>query len=96
MHARQVSRPGFWSITLWLYLLPTGGGAGGTNTGGAALMGCSFWAGLVFCGAPLNLMVYLWNDLVDQDTDRVNPRKGAPCCYLATCRRRADGVLTAR
>ena len=34
-----------------------------------------FWAGLLAVTFPLNLVVYGWNDLVDRETDRANPRK---------------------
>ncbi len=61
------SRPGLWFPTLWLYLLPLGGGAPYSNW--------KFWLGLGFAALPLNLVVYGWNDLVDADTDRINPRK---------------------
>jgi len=33
--------------------------------------------GLVFVTFPLNLVTYGWNDLVDADTDALNPRKGS-------------------
>lgn len=35
----------------------------------------SFWFGLLYVTFPLNFLVYGWNDLVDQETDAVNPRK---------------------
>lgn len=35
----------------------------------------SFWFGLIYVTFPLNFLVYGWNDLVDQETDAVNPRK---------------------
>ena len=65
----QVSRPGLYLVTVWVYLLPTG-----------ALPSLwaepSFWVGLLYCTAPLNLLVYWWNDLGDTETDETNPRKG--------------------
>ncbi|MCA9545878.1 MAG: UbiA family prenyltransferase [Myxococcales bacterium] len=64
----QTSRPGLWFPTVWLYLLPLGGRA---PWGSAA-----FWIGLLHVTLPLNLLVYGWNDLVDRETDRLNPRKG--------------------
>ncbi len=75
----QVSRPGLWFPTLWLYLLPLGGS---TPWGSPA-----FWVGLAYCGFPLNFLVYGWNDRVDQGNDRLNPRKGN---WLFGARGRAD------
>jgi 4-hydroxybenzoate polyprenyltransferase len=37
----------------------------------------SFWLGLMYVTFPLGLMIYGWNDYVDYDVDRVNPRKGS-------------------
>lgn len=64
----QVSRPGLWFPTLWLYLLPLGQGVAWREP--------AFWVGLIYCGFPLNFLVYGWNDRVDRGTDRINPRKG--------------------
>ena len=64
-----VSRPYYWLVTLWLYLLPTGGRA--------ELFGqLPFWLGFCYCTLPLNLMCYLMNDLADHLVDADNPRKG--------------------
>ncbi len=64
----KASRPGLWFPTLWLYLLPlAGGGIDPARPG--------FWAGLLWCSFPLNHLVYGWNDCVDAETDRRNPRK---------------------
>ena len=65
----QVSRPGLWLVTVWVYLLPTG-------SAWHVWRERSFWIGLVHCTLPLNLLVYWWNDLGDFDTDATNPRKG--------------------
>lgn len=65
----KVSRPGLWLVFVWLYLWPTAG-----NT--ALLRTSVFWMGLLYSTLPLNLLVYGMNDLVDEDTDSVNPRKG--------------------
>ncbi|KAL1528246.1 hypothetical protein AB1Y20_009604 [Prymnesium parvum] len=65
----QVSRPYFWLVTVWLYLLPTGQHL-------ALLRSPTFWLGLVYCTYPLNLLVYLMNDLSDVHVDQHNPRKG--------------------
>lgn len=63
----KASRPGLWFQTLWLYLLP----AAGADT----LFPERFWLGVAFVLLPLNLLVYGWNDLVDESTDALNPRK---------------------
>ena len=63
----KVSRPGLWFQTLWLYLLPV---AGQPHTGSWV-----FWLGAVYVLFPLNFLVYGWNDFVDREVDRVNPRK---------------------
>lgn len=64
----KVSRPGLWFATLWLYLLPT---SQMTAIGSSI----PFWIGLFYVTFPLNFLVYGWNDMVDFDTDQVNPRK---------------------
>jgi 4-hydroxybenzoate polyprenyltransferase len=63
----KVSRPGLWFQTLWLYTLPTS----------HLLIFNSplFWLGLVYVTFPLNFLVYGWNDIVDSENDRHNPRK---------------------
>lgn len=63
----KVSRPGLWFPTIWLYLLPLSRSA---DLGSAA-----FCLGLAFVTFPLNFLIYGWNDLVDAETDAVNPRK---------------------
>lgn len=62
------SRPGLWFPTVWLYLLPLAGAP-------LPLDAPAFWVGLLAVTFPLNLVVYGWNDMVDRETDRVNPRK---------------------
>lgn len=64
----ETARPGLWFPTIWLYALPLGGRH--------LLDEPRFWAGLFFVSFPLNFVVYGWNDAVDRDTDRINPRKG--------------------
>lgn len=61
----KASRPGLWFPTIWLYLLPTSG----------MDVGIVFWVGLFYVSFPLNFLVYGWNDIVDEDIDRYNPRK---------------------
>ena len=67
-----VSRPYFYLVTLWLYLLPTGGRFELLSSP----FGGPFWVGFAYCTYPLNLLCYLMNDLSDVDVDRENPRKG--------------------
>ena len=67
--ALAISRPYYWLVTLWLYLLPTGGHT-------ELLYHPPFWLGVIYCTYPLNLMCYLMNDIADVEVDRRNPRKG--------------------
>jgi 4-hydroxybenzoate polyprenyltransferase len=63
----KVARPGFWLTSVWFYLLPLGQhevfGSG------------PFWLGLLYVTFPLGMIIYGWNDVVDAETDRLNPRK---------------------
>jgi len=63
----KVSRPGFWLTSIWFYLLPLGR----HDVFGDA----RFWLGLLFVTLPLGIMIYGWNDVVDRETDGLNPRK---------------------
>ncbi len=64
----KVSRPGLWFATVWLYLLPT-------SQNEILLISFDFWYGLFYVCFPLNFLVYGWNDSVDFETDKLNPRK---------------------
>jgi 4-hydroxybenzoate polyprenyltransferase len=64
----QVSRPGLWSTTALFYLMPLGHGDL-FHTG-------KLWLGLVFVLFPLGFLLYGVNDIVDAETDSLNPRKG--------------------
>ena len=64
----KVARPGFWTTSMWFYLLPLGQ----RHVFGS----WTFWLGLFYVTFPLGLFIYGWNDLVDAETDRINPRKG--------------------
>lgn len=64
----KISRPGLWFVTLWLYLLPT-------SQMEQIWVSNIFWYGFFYATFPLNFMVYGWNDMVDIDTDQINPRK---------------------
>ncbi len=35
-----------------------------------------FWLGALYVSFPMGLLLYGWNDIVDYETDRLNPRKG--------------------
>ena len=63
----KVSRPGFWLTSIWFYLLPLGQRDVFSSAG--------FWLGLLFVTFPLGIIIYGWNDVVDRETDRLNPRK---------------------
>ena len=64
----QVSRPGLWSTTALFYLMPLGKGLN--------LSSSKLWLGLFFVLFPLGLLLYGANDIVDAETDALNPRKG--------------------
>jgi 4-hydroxybenzoate polyprenyltransferase len=63
----KVARPGFWLTSIWFYLLPLGQ----RHVFGTA----EVWLGLFYVTFPLGMMIYGWNDVVDFETDRLNPRK---------------------
>lgn len=65
----KLSRPYFWLVTFWLYLLPTGRRFDLLSSGW-------FWCGFAYSTLPLNLLCYLMNDLADVEVDLHNPRKG--------------------
>lgn len=63
----KVSRPGLWFPTIWLYMLPFAGQQFWVEP--------LFWVGLLYVCFPLNFLIYGWNDIVDYETDQLNPRK---------------------
>jgi 4-hydroxybenzoate polyprenyltransferase len=63
----KVSRPGFWLTSVWFYLLPLGRVR--------LLDSWTFWLGIVYVSFGLGFIIYGWNDTVDAETDRLNPRK---------------------
>lgn len=65
----QASRPGLWLTSIWFYMLPLGGRQ--------EFYSAPFWLGLAYVTFPMGLLLYGWNDYVDFDVDRVNPRKGS-------------------
>ena len=36
----------------------------------------AFWLGVLYVSFPMGLLLYGWNDIVDYEADRLNPRKG--------------------
>ena len=64
----KASRPGFWSTSIWFYLL--------TAARQPVLDTWPFWLGVLYFSFPFGLLLYGWNDLGDRVTDRINPRKG--------------------
>jgi 4-hydroxybenzoate polyprenyltransferase len=65
----QASRPGLWLTSVWFYMLPLGGRH--------VFNSWPFWLGMVYVTFPMGLLLYEWNDYVDFEVDRVNPRKGS-------------------
>ncbi|MCC6797085.1 MAG: UbiA family prenyltransferase [Candidatus Hydrogenedentes bacterium] len=63
----KVSRPGFWTTSIWFYLMPIGG----LDVFGEL----PFWIGVLYVTFPLGLLIYGWNDIADWATDERNPRK---------------------
>jgi len=64
----QVARPGLWSTTAMFYLMPLGHAD--------FLHSAKLWLGLIFVLFPLSFLLYGVNDIVDAETDALNPRKG--------------------
>jgi len=64
----QVSRPGLWSTTALFYLMPL--------RHADLLHSGKLWLGLFFVLFPLGFLLYGVNDIVDAETDLLNPRKG--------------------
>ena len=67
----KASRPGFWSTSVWFYLL--------TVAQQPVLTSWTFWTfwlGVVYFSFHFGLLLYGWNDFGDRTTDRINPRKG--------------------
>jgi len=64
----QASRPGFWLTAIWFYMLPLGQQH--------VFHSLVFWLGMFYVSFPMGLLLYGWNDCVDYESDRLNPRKG--------------------
>src|SRR5467141_629544 len=65
----QVSRPGLWSTTALFYLMPL--------VHADIFRSGKLWLGLFFVLFPLGFLLYGVNDIVDAETDSLNPRKGS-------------------
>eukprot|EP00525_Craspedostauros_australis_P005500 CAMPEP_0198123652 /NCGR_PEP_ID=MMETSP1442-20131203/38041_1 /TAXON_ID= /ORGANISM="Craspedostauros australis, Strain CCMP3328" /LENGTH=378 /DNA_ID=CAMNT_0043782885 /DNA_START=82 /DNA_END=1218 /DNA_ORIENTATION=- len=77
----QVSRPGWWMVSVWLYLAPTGRHSDrhatvGQDPTSSIFMTTLFWLGLLYVCLPLNMLTYGLNDYADMDIDLDNQRKG--------------------
>ena len=72
----KASRPGWWLVTFWMYILPTAQQP-------AVFATARFWLGLLYCTLPLNMLVYVWNDYADYDYDQRNLRKPSACAPMA-------------
>ncbi len=64
----QASRPGLWLTAMAFYMLPLAQRNVFHSVG--------FWLGALYVSFPMGLLLYGWNDIVDYDADRHNPRKG--------------------
>src|SRR5882724_1225920 len=64
----QVARPGLWTTTAMFYLMPLGHAD--------FFHSAKLWLGLFFVLFPLSFLLYGVNDIVDAETDALNPRKG--------------------
>lgn len=64
----QASRPGLWLTAIAFYMLPLGRREVFHST--------AFWLGTLYVSLPMGLLIYGWNDIVDYEADRLNPRKG--------------------
>jgi 4-hydroxybenzoate polyprenyltransferase len=65
----QAARPGFWLTAIWFYLLPV--------AQQHVWSSFNFWLGVFFVSFPFGLLIYGWNDIMDREIDRQNPRKGS-------------------
>ena len=64
----QASRPGLWLTAIAFYLLPL--------SQRDVFHSVAFWLGVLYVSFPMGLLLYGWNDIVDYEADRLNPRKG--------------------
>jgi len=64
----QASRPGLWLTAVAFYMLPL--------SQRDVFHSVAFWLGALYVSFPMGLLLYGWNDIVDYDADRLNPRKG--------------------
>jgi 4-hydroxybenzoate polyprenyltransferase len=78
----KASRPGFWLTAVWFYLLPL--------WPNPPIHTFSFWLGLLYVCMPLGMLIYAMNDIDDQATDELNPRKDS---YLFGARPTVEQIL---
>ena len=64
----QASRPGLWLTAIAFYMLPL--------AQRDVFHSVAFWLGALYVSFPMGLLLYGWNDIVDYEADRLNPRKG--------------------
>jgi len=64
----QASRPGLWLTAIAFYMLPL--------AQRNVFHSVAFWLGALYVALPMGLLLYGWNDIVDYEADRLNPRKG--------------------
>lgn len=64
----QASRPGLWLTAIAFYMLPL--------AQRDVFRSNAFWLGALYVSFPMGLLLYGWNDIVDYEADRLNPRKG--------------------
>src|SRR5258706_2170682 len=64
----QASRPGLWLTAVAFYMLPL--------AQRNVFHSLAFWLGVVYVSFPMGVLLYGWNDIVDYEADRLNPRKG--------------------
>jgi len=64
----QASRPGLWLTAIAFYMLPL--------AQRNVFHSVAFWLGALYVSLPMGLLLYGWNDIVDYEADRFNPRKG--------------------
>lgn len=64
----QASRPGLWLTAIAFYMVPL--------AQRDVFRSVAFWLGALYVSFPMGLLLYGWNDIVDYEADRLNPRKG--------------------
>ncbi len=73
----QASRPGLWLTAIAFYMLPL--------AQRNVFHSVAFWLGALYVSLPMGLLLYGWNDIVDYEADRFNPRKGTFLFGMLLC-----------